>query len=75
MKTLKEIRKNSGLKVKKIAQKLNISRRHYYSLENYTTKITDDKIKLLASLFQITYEELKEVIENERSSRNRNGDI
>lgn len=57
---LKEIRKESGLKVKKIAEVLGISRSHYYQLENGNTKLSDDKIEKLSKLFHVSYQYVKE---------------
>lgn len=72
---LKEIRKNSGLKVNKISQVLQISRCHYYALEKGKTKFTNDKIQKLASLFNVDYQYLKEVINSGRDNRDRKGNL
>lgn len=63
--TLKHIRQNSGLKVKKIAESLGVSRTHYYNLESGTTKIDLDKLEKLSNLFGISIIDLKKTIEGD----------
>lgn len=65
MNKLRQARINSGLKVKKIASELKITRAHYYNLERGITKITDDKAEILAKLLNIPKSEVKRC-ENER---------
>lgn len=59
MNKLRQARINSGLKVKKIASELKITRSHYYNLERGITKITDDKAEILAKLLNIPKSEVK----------------
>lgn len=59
---LKKLRKESGLKVNKIAEVLGVSREHYYQLENGNTKLTNDKIEKLSKLFNVSYQYIKESI-------------
>lgn len=67
--TLKKYRQKSGLKVKKIAECLGISRVHYYNLENGTTSIDLEKLEKLSDLFRISIMEIKEAIEEEKYER------
>lgn len=69
---LKQIRKESGIKVVKIAEMLGITRRHYYDLEKGSTPFTNDKIQKLARVFGVDYSYLKEVISNAGDNRIRN---
>lgn len=57
--TLKQIRYESGLKVRKIADVLGISQKQYYNLENGAFKFDKLKIEKLSEL----YEKPVEVIE------------
>ena len=72
---LKQIRKDSGLKVVKIAEVLDITRHHYYDLEKGSTPFSNDKIQKLARLFGVDYSYLKEVISNAGDNRIRNSDL
>lgn len=51
--TLRSIRINSGLKAKKIADDLGISRVQLYNLENGINKFTDDKIVKLSEIYNV----------------------
>ena len=62
MNNLKQIRKDSGIKVKKIAEKLNISREHYYNLEKGITPFDLKKLEKLSKLFGIDIVELSNLI-------------
>mgnify|MGYP002553274205 CR=1 FL=1 len=59
--TLREMRLESGLKANKIAEKLNISRRQLINLEQKKFKISDDKLKILAKLYEREEEEIRKV--------------
>lgn len=48
---LKDMRLESGLKAKKVAENLNISRRQLINLENKIYRLSDDKIEKLAKLY------------------------
>lgn len=56
MNKVRQARLNSGLKVKKIANILNIGRSHYYNLEAGNTKITEDKAEKLAKAIDLDKE-------------------
>lgn len=57
--TLKEMRLESGLKANKIAEKLNISRRQLINLEQKKFKLSDDKVEILAKLYEKDKEEIR----------------
>ncbi|MGN1029736.1 MAG: helix-turn-helix domain-containing protein [Bacilli bacterium] len=59
--TLKEMRLESGLKANKIAEKLNVSRRQLFNLEQKKFKISEDKVKILAKLYEREEEEIRKV--------------
>lgn len=59
--TLREMRLESGLKANKIAEKLNISRRQLINLEQKKFKLSDDKVKILAKLYEREEEEIRKV--------------
>lgn len=63
--SLKHTRQQSGLKVKKIAECLEVSRTHYYNLEKGITKIDSSKMKKLATLFGMSLIDLKKIIEED----------
>lgn len=57
--TLKEMRLESGLKANKIAEKLNISRRQLINLEQRKFKVSEDKVGILAKLYERDKEEIR----------------
>ena len=57
--TLKEMRLESGLKANKIAEKLNISRRQLINLEQKKFKLSEDKVEVLAKLYEKDKEEIR----------------
>lgn len=57
--TLKEMRLESGLKANKIAEKLNISRRQLINLEQKKSKLSEDKIEILAKLYDKKKSEIR----------------
>ena len=57
--TLREMRLESGLKANKIAEKLNISRRQLINLEQKKFKLSEDKVKILAKLYEREEEEIR----------------
>lgn len=59
--TLREMRLESGLKANKIAEKLNISRRQLINLEQKKFKLSEDKVKILAKLYEREEEEIRKV--------------
>ncbi|EPY2274216.1 helix-turn-helix domain-containing protein [Clostridium sporogenes] len=67
--TLKKHRQKSGLKVKKIAECLGISRVHYYNLENGTTTIDLEKLEKLSNLFRISIIDLEKAIREGKDER------
>lgn len=67
--TLKKIRQRSGLKVKKIAECLGVSRTHYYNLENGTTSIDLEKLEKLSDLFRTSIVDIKKAIEEGENER------
>lgn len=69
MNKLKQIRKDSGIKVKKIAEKLSISREHYYNLEKGITPFDLEKLNVLSKLFEVDIVELSNLIKEERDGK------
>lgn len=69
MNKLKQIRKDSGIKVKKIAEKLNISREHYYNLEKGITPFDLKKLNTLSKLFEMDIVELSNLIKEESNGK------
>lgn len=67
---LKQLRKNSGLKVSKISELLHVSRMQYYNYENNITVPDHNKQRILSSIFNVPLESIKEcfveVQENDR---------
>ena len=57
--TLKEMRIESGLKAKKVAEVLNISRRQLIYLEKKKYKLSDDKIEKLSKLYNKKKSEIR----------------
>lgn len=57
---LKDMRIESGLKSKKIAEELNISRRQLINLENKKYKLSEDKVAILAKLYKRKKIEIRE---------------
>lgn len=57
---LKDMRLESGLKAKKVAENLNISRRQLINLENKIYRLSDDKIEKLAKLYNKKKSEIRE---------------
>jgi putative transcriptional regulator len=49
--TLRELRKESGLKMYKLAETLNISRQQYRNIESGKYRISSDKVEKLAEKF------------------------
>ena len=58
--TLKEMRIESGLKAKKVAEVLNISRRQLIYLEKKKYKLSDDKIEKLSKLYNKKKSEIRQ---------------
>lgn len=56
---LKEKRIKSGLKAKKIASEIGVSRKTLYRIEERTSKLTIDKAKKLGKLYGICLEDIK----------------
>lgn len=69
MNKLKQIRKDSGIKVKKIAEKLGISREHYYNLEKGITPFDLEKLSVLSKLFEVDIVELSNLIKEESDGK------
>ncbi|MDM0609432.1 MAG: helix-turn-helix transcriptional regulator [Clostridium perfringens] len=63
--TLRSVRINSGLKAKKIADDLGISRVQLYNLEKGINKITDDKIVKLSEIYNIPKSKILSIIKEE----------
>lgn len=57
--TLKEMRLESGLKANKVAEKLNISRRQLINLEQKIFKLSEDKVEILAKLYEKDKSEIR----------------
>ena len=57
--TLREMRIESGLKAKKVAEVLNISRRQLIYLEKKRYKLSDDKIEKLSKLYNKKKSEIR----------------
>jgi transcriptional regulator with XRE-family HTH domain len=69
---LKELRLRSGLKQKKIAEHLGITRNQYYYIENGVSKPKSSKVTLLATIFNCSELEILkawEVKRNEKTDR------
>ena len=49
---LKELRKQSGLKAYKIAEKLNISRVQFNNIESGRTKVNEEKVYMLSDIYK-----------------------
>ena len=58
--TLKEMRLESGFKANKIAEKLNISRRQLINLEQKKFRLSEDKVEILAKLYERDKSEIRE---------------
>ena len=56
---IKEIRNQIGLKQYKVAEKLNISSRHYARLENHERKPSEKELIELAKIFNCKIEDLQ----------------
>lgn len=64
--TLKDLRIESGLKAKKVAAELGISRVQLYNLENGKYRLDKLKISVLAYLYRVTEEDIiKSSLKNE----------
>ncbi|WP_195238434.1 helix-turn-helix domain-containing protein [Clostridium perfringens] len=63
--SLRSIRIDSGLKAKKVADDLGISRVQLYNLENGINKLTDDKIVKLSEIYNISKSEILSSIKEE----------
>lgn len=61
---LKELRIDSGLKAKKIAKLLGVSRIQLYNYENNRCKIDDKRIKRLAGIYKVPCRLIKEIVES-----------
>lgn len=61
--TLRDLRKDSGVKAKKIAEKLGISRTQFYNLENGLYKFSDDKIEKLSEIYNLSENEIRLIIQ------------
>lgn len=66
--TLKELRIQSGLTVKKIADILKIAPSSYYNYEQGTREIRISQVLVLAELFEVSEREVIEAQLNSRSS-------
>ena len=60
--TLKEMRKESGLKAEKVASVLGISRMQLYNLENGICKIDKLKVSYFCNIYKKTKDEIYEAI-------------
>jgi putative transcriptional regulator len=69
--TLKELRLESGLKVKKIAEQLGISRSQMYFIETARSKPDKLKIEKLASIYKLSEDEIKKAWEAQYEQTNR----
>lgn len=69
MNKLKQVRKDSGIKVKKIAEKLGISREHYYNLEKGNTAFDLEKLNILSKIFEMDIVELSNLIKEESDGK------
>lgn len=66
--TLKELRVQSGLTVKKIADTLKIAPSSYYNYEHGTREMRISQVLILAELFEVSEREVIEAQLNSRSS-------
>ena len=60
---LKELRIDSGLKAKKIAKLLGVSRIQLYNYENNKCKMNDKRIKRLARIYKVPCRLIKDITE------------
>lgn len=68
MKILKQLRYDSGLKSKKVAEILGISRVQLNNLENGLYKISEDKIIKLSIIYNIDKDNLEKMIKEEKGN-------
>ena len=66
--TLKELRVQSGLTVKKIADTLKIAPSSYYNYEHGTREMRISQVLVLAELFEVSEREVIEAQLNSRSA-------
>ena len=59
---LKELRIDSGLKAKKIAKLLGVSRIQLYNYENNKCKMNDKRIKELSRIYKVPCKMIKECV-------------
>lgn len=59
---LKDLRIESGIKAKKIASLLGVSRVQVYNYENNKCKLKDEQIEILAETYRVPCELIKEII-------------
>lgn len=64
-KTFKSLRNESGLKAKKIAKEVGISRTQLYRIETNKIRVPDRQLKIFSQLYKTTIEELKKILEGE----------
>lgn len=62
IKSLKQLRKDSGLKAEKVAEVLGVSRRQLYNYEEKPSIISEDKLNKLCELYNIQKEEIMKYI-------------
>lgn len=60
---LKDLRIDSGLKAKKVAELLNVSRIQLYNYENNKSKVNEERLKKLSKIYKVSYKELKKSLE------------
>ena len=60
---LKDLRIDSGLKAKKIAELLGVSRVQLYNYENNKSKITEERLKELSKIYRVPYKTIKRYAE------------
>lgn len=63
MLSLKEKRLKTGIKAKKIAADLGVSRKTLYRIEDKTSKLTIEKANILAKIYNIKIEDIKNCYE------------
>lgn len=66
---LKDLRIYSGLKAKKIAELLGVSRVQLYYYENNKSKINEERLKELSKIYRVPYKTIKGCVEGNNGEK------
>lgn len=73
--TLEQLRKKSGLKAYAIADGTGISRQQYRKYEIGKAKPPKERVKALASIFQVSTQQIEEMVKAREEAKTNDGQV